>query len=92
MSNNLTKKGLLYECVFLFEEKISPKKSSFVHIGCNSTKSWHFEFCGMGPNLHFCCMRLPIPEIFLADIFCICDRFQEIWICNIRIQAHCVCF
>ena len=46
----------------------------------------------MGPNLHFCCMRLPFPETSLADIFCNCDRFQEIWICIFRIQSHCVCF
>ena len=37
-------------------------------------------------------MRLPFPETFLADIFCIGDRFQETWICIFRIQAYCVCF
>ena len=37
-------------------------------------------------------MRLLFPETFFADIFCICDRFQEIWIRIFRIQAHCVCF
>ena len=46
----------------------------------------------MGPNLHFCCMRLPFPETFFADIFCICDRFQENWICIFQIQADCNCF